>query len=390
MVIAATVVALVLELSLLPVAPADGSIYWSDLGVARVRKPMISCANLDGSGVTHSFIQVVATDFAVDADHLYWTDWDGRQIGRANLDGSAVNPNLVTGLPKWVGGIAVDDAHLYWTAWELGVIGRANLDGTGVDPSWITGLNQPFGIAADGQHVYWTEFADPLATIGRATVGGAEVDRGFIALDWMAERLALGGGYLFWASGAIGRAALDGSGVTAGFVGGFNGEVTDVAVAGDHVYWATNDVDLGRADLGGANVERSFITSDQSLKSLAVAPSPGCPASGPGRATAKRTQTQKGEKIRVEVSVSATDRLTADVRGRVKLGPAYALEPVSKRVDTGETKAMTLKLKRRRAQERIAAALKRGEKARAKLTVKLSDYADNAEVEKLRVKLKDS
>ena len=253
----------------------------------------------------------------------------------------------------------------------------------------IAGLDGPLGVAADGGHVYWTEYVDPVATIGRAGVDGTGVDRGFILAEWIAVQLAVDDRHIYWSyegDQRIGRANLDGSGVTPGFIAGLHGDVGDLAVTGDHIYWTLEEI-MGRADLDGTNVDQDFITSDQSMISLAADLSSGCPASGPGKATAKKTQGQKREKIRVKVRVKATDRLTAEVRGKVKLNPAYALEPVSKRVDTGESKAVTLKPKSRRAQESIAAALTRGESRPPSLTVRLTDDAGNTEVEKLSVKL---
>jgi hypothetical protein len=43
--------------------------------------------------------------------------------------------------------VAVDGAHVYWTNFTGGSIGRANLDGTGADQSFITGASSAAGIA---------------------------------------------------------------------------------------------------------------------------------------------------------------------------------------------------------------------------------------------------
>jgi hypothetical protein len=37
--------------------------------------------------------------------------------------------------------VAVDGTFIYWTNASDGTIGRANLDGTGIDPSFISGIN---------------------------------------------------------------------------------------------------------------------------------------------------------------------------------------------------------------------------------------------------------
>ena len=85
-----------------------------------------------------------------------------------------------------------------WAASDLGAIGHANPDGSGVEPSVIAGLDGPLGVAADGGHVYWTEYVDPVATIGRAGVDGTGVDRGFILAEWIAVQLAVDDRHIYW------------------------------------------------------------------------------------------------------------------------------------------------------------------------------------------------
>src|ERR687886_753336 len=81
---------------------------------------------------------------------VYWANSGTGTIGRANLDGTDVNQNFITGANA-PAGVAVDGAHLYWTNFTGtgGAIGRANLDGTGVDQSFITGASRPGGVAVD-------------------------------------------------------------------------------------------------------------------------------------------------------------------------------------------------------------------------------------------------
>ncbi|HEY2073137.1 MAG TPA: hypothetical protein VGG88_06155, partial [Gaiellaceae bacterium] len=97
---------------------------------------------------------------------LYWTEGT---IARAGLDGTAVNHSLVLGASAPYG-IAVDGQHIYWANESVGTIGRANLDGTNVDESFITGASNPIELAVDAQHIYWTNLAN--GTIGRANVDG--------------------------------------------------------------------------------------------------------------------------------------------------------------------------------------------------------------------------
>src|SRR5215467_8700200 len=76
---------------------------------------------------------------------IYWTDGVPGTIGRANIDGTGVIQNLIEGGSQPYG-VAVDAAHIYWTnilnsSTDAGTIGRANLDGTGVNQNFITGIN---------------------------------------------------------------------------------------------------------------------------------------------------------------------------------------------------------------------------------------------------------
>jgi hypothetical protein len=185
---------LALGLTLVLASYAEARIYWAGTG-------RIGAAALDGSGVDQLFIapsyEGPSGAVAVDGEHLYWSRTfscgfagctTASSIGRANLDGTGVDPNFVSRSPAAYPlpfGLAVDAAHLYWADFEKATIGRANLDGTGVDPSFISFAGTPyppgFAIAVDGAHLYWTG----TNTIGRANLDGSGVDQSFISgLDY--------------------------------------------------------------------------------------------------------------------------------------------------------------------------------------------------------------
>jgi hypothetical protein len=75
--------------------------------------------------------------------------------------------------------------------------------------------------------------------------------------------LAVDGSHLYWASsdGTIGRANLDGTGVNNTFITGAS-RPCGVAVDGAHIYWASDAAagTIGRAKLDGTGVNQSFIT----------------------------------------------------------------------------------------------------------------------------------
>jgi hypothetical protein len=54
-----------------------------------------------------------------------------------------------------------------------------------VNHSFISGASTPFGVAVDSQYVYWANFG--TGTIGRAALGGGEVNQAFITAGMMVE-----------------------------------------------------------------------------------------------------------------------------------------------------------------------------------------------------------
>jgi hypothetical protein len=203
--------------------------------------------------------------------YIYWSS--ATRIGRANLDGSGVNPAFITGISPF--SVAVDGAHIYWTDHDAGAIGRANLDGTGVNPTFIVGAHDPIGVTSDGSHVYWANHAD--ATIGRANVDGSDVEPGFLSSPYApagpesAVDVAVDGAHVYWSSTSgevIGRSNLDGSGIQNDFIPDAEGPL-GVDVDSAHIYW-TNYSSVGRANLDGTDVTNGFITTGLNVSGVAV------------------------------------------------------------------------------------------------------------------------
>jgi virginiamycin B lyase len=121
-------------------SPAGAFVYW---GGTSGSSGAIGRSNLDATSPAFSFIPCVAPmAIAVDGQHVYWIDGFEDSVGRANLDGSNVIQNFITGANS-IQGIAVDGEHIYWTSFGTGAIGRANLDSSGVNRSFITGATHP-------------------------------------------------------------------------------------------------------------------------------------------------------------------------------------------------------------------------------------------------------
>ena len=190
----AAILALLAALVLVPLVLAprtEAFVYWTnENGIGR--------ANLDGTGIADSFIDVGrdATSVAVDDNYIYWR-WEspppfrgavGRAppralgaIGRARLDGTDIDENFISGVDVNPGRLAVDANHIYWIQYigppglARTSIARANLDGTDVQTEFIS--QGAYGVAVDDHYIYWTG-GD---SIGRAKVDGTEVDPDFIS-----------------------------------------------------------------------------------------------------------------------------------------------------------------------------------------------------------------
>src|SRR5207302_1831649 len=126
-------------------------------------------------GLASASLGWVAEASASDPGFIFWATKAGA-IGRANLDGSAINEGLVRTANAH--GVAVDGQHIYWTANGFPGVGRANLDGTGVNQDFIFTLTTAVDdLVVDAQHIYWSTLFDG---IGRANLDGTGIQENFI------------------------------------------------------------------------------------------------------------------------------------------------------------------------------------------------------------------
>ncbi len=210
-------------------------------------------------------------DVLVTASHVYWTNLATGTIGRANLDGTGVNQNFITGIDA-PSGIASDGTYLYWTTGGLndnagtGGVARSLLDGTSRNNTFITGANKPIGLAVNATHIFWTNFNS--GGIGRAAKDGTGKNHNFIATGQYTYGLEVSGSHVYWtkflsAAGGvgtnIGRADIGGTNVNAVFITGANAP-GGIATDGTYLYWS-NLTSIGRAGLDGAGVNQTYISS---------------------------------------------------------------------------------------------------------------------------------
>ncbi len=108
-----------------------------------------------------------------------------------------------------------------------------------------------------------------------------------------------------------------------------------------------------------------------------------------GSVAAKKKQKQKGSNILVKAKVKARERLTAKATGRIEVGKrSFDLETKTRRLSSGSSKRLKLRPEGSKDAAKIADALRKGKKAKAKVTVKLADRAGNKKSKMLSVRLK--
>jgi hypothetical protein len=172
-------------------AVSNGYLYWADnsrgtIGRMELPRSQYGFADLISETVSidEAFVSglVNPCGVAVDGGHIYWGDFTGGSIGRANLNGEGIEETFIEG-GAGPCGIAVDGGHIYWSNWDGSTIGRAGIDGSSPDNDFITGLSNPCGVAVDGSHVYWTNWnaRDP---VGRANLDGSGVVKSLVTTEF--------------------------------------------------------------------------------------------------------------------------------------------------------------------------------------------------------------
>ena len=259
-------------------AAAGGFIYWSHGNT--VSPQGIGRANVDGTGVNENFITGtnVAGGVAVDDQHVYWANFDS--IGRANLDGTGVNQSLIPDVDNNLGkDVAVYGDYIYWTAIDddKAVISRANVDGTGVDTDFVAFDNGALGVAVDGQHIWFTNASSVFnGFVGRANMDGTNPQQVFLQAGLFPRGIATGGGAVYWTSSrGIGRS--DGADANLTFLA--DPFVRWVDVNGQNIFW-TNARGIGRANLDGSGPNYGLISGVTQPNGIAVTPAPARTCAG--------------------------------------------------------------------------------------------------------------
>jgi hypothetical protein len=138
---------------------ASNLVFWADNGADRLLR-----ANLDGTGsvILHTITggNAFPADVRLDSasQHLYWCDQQRNRIQRSTYAGAAVTDVIPTAASTGPYFMDLDVAagKIYWGDFGGGAIYRANLDGSGRE-TLLTGNNNTRGVKVDpgGGMLYW-------------------------------------------------------------------------------------------------------------------------------------------------------------------------------------------------------------------------------------------
>jgi len=176
------------------IAVTGRRLYWlSERNPGCGGKPGFGRARLSGTDVQRGFVcgagggQAIAdapyvNQIGVWGRYLYWS-WIGG-IGRLDTDHRTfVSRFIVLPSGHTVAGVTAAADHLYWGSYDLGpVIGRAKLDGRAINTTFIQGLSGNIApeVAALDHRLYFSNDYGSAATIARSTLTGV-VNWDFIA-----------------------------------------------------------------------------------------------------------------------------------------------------------------------------------------------------------------
>lgn len=353
-------------------AQAQGALYIGSVGIDR--------SNLDGSVFQSEFVDTEnggICAIAVDAEHIYWSDFYESTIGRANLDGTDVENDFIS-LPEgqYPCGLAVDSNFIYWANRATDTIARARLDGSDLDRFFIRTEPYPCGVAVDEASVYWSsETEHDIWRTDIAGLGGPE-----LVID-EAEGdpcgIALEGNHLYWANGAggaIGRANLDGSEALPKLITGLRYPVS-LAIEAGHLYWVNapaDDRSVGRSNLDGSDVVKDFIPGRDffalAADSVVVPPPPPPFVPEPSRLKLGKLRRQPNGIAYLSARLAAGGFLQAEARG-LKIRPLPDGQAGGSTVEAGRKWLRLVPNDKDPASKCVVRALRRGDKVRVSLRV---------------------
>jgi virginiamycin B lyase len=223
------------------------------------------CVPTDGSEFPPAFGGFLQEGHVVTPDgDVYFTDSSGKLYLRRDATGPGATTVLVSASHKTEGGgpggVATNSPQ---PAAFMGAIP----DGS---KSFLTSAEELTNDANTGPEPFLTP------SIGRANSDGSGVQRGFISTK--AKWTAVDSGHVYWTNteaGTIGRADIGGANPEPSFITGLE-KPEGIAVDAGHLYWAEardhqeGHGTIGRSTLAGTSVEKEFIAGASDPRGVAV------------------------------------------------------------------------------------------------------------------------
>jgi len=261
-------------------------IYFTDRGVQGVQR-----ANFDCSLVTESLIDnaaILPQALAVDADSetVFWTDFNGGLVRKANLDGTAVTV-IVTGLIQPTAlAVDSDEGWLYFS--ELGAPRIARVRFNGTDLQTVHSGFTTFGIAFDPveRKLYWTDTtlgriqrSDDLGTNIETAITSAGIFPIGIAIDPVNRRVVWTD---FLGNQIRGFDLLDGTTtIIAGAPAAISPTTLATNPAHQEVFWVNNtDGSIWSGNYDGTSIGEVMISETFDPYGIGVLASPPPPQAG--------------------------------------------------------------------------------------------------------------
>jgi len=283
-------------------ASAADYIFWTAQGAGQGQQS-IGRANLDGTGANENLVPGSAgvdqpDGVLANSSSIFWLNGlNGKTLAKANTDGSSPRMDIAGGSLGNTGvyqAALVGDFIYFPSPTQVGgfgptsAVGRIGTDGTGktvISPAVFMGGPSFSRLAGVGSNVYPLNQGSSLA---RVATSGTVDNASFISgISPSVKGLAASSSYLYWtATGGIGRATIDGATKQPSFVTGLTNVGDGIAVNGTYIYWSAGSrpsgpFTIGRMKVDGTDQNPNFITGLTKYPSSITVTGEGTPAPTP-------------------------------------------------------------------------------------------------------------
>lgn len=194
---------------------------------------------------------VTASSLAVDATHVYWTNFIFEEVARAPKTGG--EEEIIADLNASPQEVIVDDQHAYWTTTgDSDVLQRVVKQG-GAAPELMSQVGLPDDIAFDAEFVYWTSRSggSRLQRVHKTT----KVIDDLAAVGPVGD-MAVAGDFVYYATPtSISRISIIGANTFT--LASAQPNIVEFALADSFIAWASLSAnnDIRRIPIGGGSVE---------------------------------------------------------------------------------------------------------------------------------------